>query len=47
MSKLNIRPWRDQDELLEVRNLFYPPEEVEAEDKIRQKHLAVNIVSIN
>jgi hypothetical protein len=46
MSKLNIRPWRDQNELLEVRALFYPPDEVDTKDKVQQRRLAVNIVSL-
>ena len=40
-----VWPWKNDDELLEVRSLFYPAPHLDETDKREKQQLAVNIVS--
>ena len=40
-----VWPWKNDDELLEVRNLFYPDAHLDQTAKREKQQLAVNIVS--
>jgi hypothetical protein len=40
-----VWPWKNDDELLEVRSLFYPKPQIDDETRRENQQLAVNIVS--
>jgi len=45
MPRPNIRPWRDDAELLSVRHLLYPRDEAEHDIRYNEQRLGVNMVS--
>lgn len=47
MPRPNIRPWRDLEELLNVRQLLYPHDETEHDRRYDDQRLGVNVVSFH
>ena len=39
-----VRPWRDKDELLQVRSLLYPPVNTSPSTRTQSQRLAINII---
>lgn len=40
-----VWPWRNEEELLEVRDLFYPDRQLDGSARREKQQLAVNVVS--
>jgi hypothetical protein len=46
MVQYIITPWRNRQELLNVRKAFYPPHDISKATRDRQRHETVELVSV-